>query len=161
MSDYIVSRSVKVLAVFCKLSNVQEIVYKRLLECPEVLAILKKDEVCPCKSGKKRYKCCFQGVPNGFLWKKYHPDGVPCVNCPSCLGLPLVTKLMHIADHLERIKPVELAGEGQERSNDEKFARYLLKDVAHLLNGMTRCYKQMKLGNTLHCGKLKVIHDFI
>lgn len=152
----------KVFFAFCKLSPLQEIVYKRILDSPEAQGILAylehQEEPCPCGSGKTRKTCdkrC-RAATNGLLWPQYHPDGLPCEKCPTCLSLPICVMLESAASHLELVKPETLTDDPEKRSPDEKFRRHVLRGMAEQLNGLKRCSNQAKLGDTQHCGKLKV-----
>ncbi|KAH7909981.1 RAD26-like SNF2 family DNA-dependent ATPase [Hygrophoropsis aurantiaca] len=44
--------------VFCPLSSMQIAVYKRILGMAAVQNLIRKDELCDCRSGKKRKECC-------------------------------------------------------------------------------------------------------
>ena len=45
--------------VFCPLTELQESVYRALLECEDVQLILHAHEPCDCYSGEKRGDCCY------------------------------------------------------------------------------------------------------
>lgn len=45
--------------VFCPLSNVQEDIYKTLLQTSDVQLVLKQGEPCDCRSELTRGTCCY------------------------------------------------------------------------------------------------------
>ena len=65
------------------------------------------DQPCECGSGMISKECCGTHDPTGVLWRwsKMHKNGEPCSKCPYCIGLPAVTQLLKVSNHLELIKP--------------------------------------------------------
>ena len=151
----------KVFYAFCELSTLQKRAYLRILASPEVQAINRwskgKNDPCSCGSGKSLEDCrprC-RAPTDGLLWPKFHPDGLPCEKCPTCMSFPLFSMLELTSYHLELVKPLRLSKSEVDMSPDERFRRYVLDGMASKLNGLKRCSNQAKLGDTQHCGKLK------
>ncbi|KAI0830128.1 P-loop containing nucleoside triphosphate hydrolase protein [Trametes gibbosa] len=71
--------------VFCPLTPMQIIVYKRILDLDAVANLVHKDKPCGCRSGKARKKCCHP-VHQGDLFK-------------------YMSTLIKIANHLALILP--------------------------------------------------------
>ncbi|OCU01172.1 DNA excision repair protein ERCC-6-like 2 [Xenopus laevis] len=46
--------------IFCSLSEFQKAVYQTVLETQDVNLVLQGGELCSCKSGRKRRKCCYK-----------------------------------------------------------------------------------------------------
>ena len=92
--------------VFCKLASEQQVVYERILESPDYVALKNAEEPCWCGSGQKQ-KECHPHDGDGVLWRwtDAHRNGETCSKCPYCIGLPAVTQLLKVANHLELIKP--------------------------------------------------------
>jgi len=87
--------------VFCKMSDVQTRVYRRLLQSPDFQLLISKDLPCTCGSHLTRVECCHRTAPDGVIWSYLHqedPDG--CDWCPYCIVLPCLTKLQQVGDDL-------------------------------------------------------------
>lgn len=83
--------------VFCKMSDVQIRVYRRLLQSPDFQLLISKDKPCSCGSHLTRVECCHRTAPDGVIWSYLHrenPDG--CEWCPFCIVLPCLTKLQQV-----------------------------------------------------------------
>lgn len=83
--------------VFCKMSDVQHRVYRRLLQSPDFQLLVNKDLPCSCGSHLSRVECCHRIAPDGVIWSYLHsdnPDG--CDHCPFCLVLPCLVKLQQV-----------------------------------------------------------------
>ena len=65
------------------------------------------DQPCWCGSGEVSKKCHGTHDPDGVLWRwaKAHRNGELCSQCPTCIGLPAVTQLLKLSNHLELLKP--------------------------------------------------------
>lgn len=88
--------------VFCKMSDVQTRVYRRLLRSPDFQLLISKDLPCTCGSHLTRVECCHRTAPDGVVWSYLHredPDG--CEWCPFCIVLPCLTKLQQVSDDLQ------------------------------------------------------------
>lgn len=90
--------------IFCRLAPMQEEVYMRVLDSPDFQLLMRKDDPCHCGSGINT-KDCHSTDPTGVLGQWQHPDGEPCDRCPSCFGLPAISQLLKLSNHLELIKP--------------------------------------------------------
>ncbi|CAK9003895.1 Switch 2 (Protein CHROMATIN REMODELING 9) (AtCHR9), partial [Durusdinium trenchii] len=112
--------------VFCQMSDIQAQAYKRVLELEETVLLRRKDEPCNCGRDKPRGKCCHSTAPDGPLWQLYHPEGMPCPRCPSCLVLPIVTILTKIANHprllTENSSALYKGGSGAGKQDDRASA---------------------------------------
>ncbi|KAF5361394.1 hypothetical protein D9758_006271 [Tetrapyrgos nigripes] len=95
--------------VFCPLAKKQRSAYKRILQIPEVLELIAKDDPCECGSGKKRKKCCSP-------WRK-DIDGAALLRYMSIL--------LQLSNHLALILP------GAPTDTDEQHERYraLARDI--------------------------------
>ncbi|KAF5352151.1 hypothetical protein D9758_009267 [Tetrapyrgos nigripes] len=95
--------------VFCPLAKKQRSAYKRILQIPEVLELIVKDDPCECGSGKKRKKCCSP-------WRK-DIDGAALLRYMSIL--------LQLSNHLALILP------GAPTDTDEQHERYraLARDI--------------------------------
>lgn len=83
--------------VFCAMSDLQKRVYRRMLQIPDVQALVNKDLACSCGSPLKQVECCKRTVPDGYIWPYLHrdnPDG--CDSCPFCVVLPCLVKLQQV-----------------------------------------------------------------
>lgn len=83
--------------VFCKMSDLQKRVYRRLLQQPDIQCLVNKDLPCSCGSPLTQVECCKKIEPKGIIWSYLHkdnPDG--CALCPFCLVLPCLVKLQQV-----------------------------------------------------------------
>lgn len=83
--------------VFCAMSDLQKRVYKRMLQLPDIQALINKDLPCSCGSPLTQVECCKRTVPDGIIWRYLHgdqPEG--CDSCPFCLVLPCLIKLQQV-----------------------------------------------------------------
>jgi SNF2 family DNA or RNA helicase len=83
--------------VFCKMSDVQKRVYRRMLQQPDIQILINKDVRCSCGSPLPQVECCKRTEPDGVIWSYLHrdnPDG--CSICPFCLVLPCLVKLQQV-----------------------------------------------------------------
>ena len=46
--------------VFCPITELQETIYRAILDCEDVQLILHSGEPCNCYSGSKRGECCYR-----------------------------------------------------------------------------------------------------
>lgn len=87
--------------VFCKMSDVQTRVYRRLLRSPDFQLLISKDLPCTCGSQLTRVECCHRTAPDGVIWPYLHQDDPGgCEWCPFCIVLPCLTKLQQVGDDL-------------------------------------------------------------
>ena len=75
-------------------------VYHRVLQSPDYQLLLRAEEPCACGSGEPTKKCHMLDM-DGVLARFAHPDGEPCKSCPACIGLPAITNLLNVSNHLE------------------------------------------------------------
>ena len=125
--------------VFCKMSDVQTRVYRRLLRSPDFQLLISKGLPCTCGSHLTRVECCHRTAPDGVIWSYLHrkkPDG--CDWCPYCIVLPCLTKLQQVSDDLEG----QLTFESCLLQNSSRFSAissfFLTKANLYLLNIATR-----------------------
>lgn len=93
--------------VFCKMSDVQTRVYRRLLRSPDFQLLISKDSPCSCGSHLTRVECCHRTAPDGVIWSYLHqddPDG--CDWCPFCIVLPCLTKLQQVCYKSSMYEPL-------------------------------------------------------
>ena len=97
--------------VFCRLAARQEETYARVLKSADYQMLLHMDTrpCVVCGADAKTKECHPLGDPDealrGVLIRHHHPDGEPCTRCPACIGLPALTQLLKLSNHLELIKP--------------------------------------------------------
>ncbi|CAM6068482.1 unnamed protein product [Sphagnum tenellum] len=143
--------------VFCKMSDVQHRVYRRLLQSPDFQLLVNKDLPCSCGSHLSRVECCHRIAPDGVIWSYLHsdnPDG--CDHCPFCLVLPCLVKLQQVSNHLELVKP-NPKDDREKQLKDEEFATAALADDALLLGGVKQDESFLGLSDAQHCGKMQTL----
>ncbi|XP_031481063.1 switch 2 isoform X1 [Nymphaea colorata] len=143
--------------VFCAMSELQKRVYRRMLDQPDVQALIQKDVPCSCGSPLTRAECCHRTAPKGIIWSYLHrdsPDG--CDSCPFCLVLPCLIKLQQISNHLELIKP-NPKDEIEKQRKDADLAAAVFGDDITLVGGNTQSENFMGLSDVEHCGKMRAL----
>ncbi|CAK9218070.1 unnamed protein product [Sphagnum troendelagicum] len=143
--------------VFCKMSDVQHRVYRRLLQSPDFQLLVNKDLPCSCGSHLSRVECCHRIAPDGVIWSYLHsdnPDG--CDHCPFCLVLPCLVKLQQVSNHLELVKP-NPKDDREKQLKDEEFATAALAEDALLLGGVKQDESFLGLSDAQHCGKMQTL----
>lgn len=147
--------------VFCKMSDVQSRVYRRLLRSPDFQLLISKDLPCTCGSHLTRVECCHRTAPDGVIWSYLHrenPDG--CEWCPFCIVLPCLTKLQQVSNHLELIKPSP-KDDPEKQKKDEQFASAALGEDAALVGGVQQDESFMGLSDAQHCGKMRALEKLL
>ncbi|CAM6043473.1 unnamed protein product [Sphagnum compactum] len=147
--------------VFCKMSDVQHRVYRRLLQSPDFQLLVNKDLPCSCGSHLSRVECCHRIAPDGVIWSYLHsdnPDG--CDHCPFCLVLPCLVKLQQVSNHLELVKP-NPKDDREKQLKDEEFATAALAEDALLLGGVKQDESFLGLSDAQHCGKMQTLETLL
>ena len=168
--------------VFCEMAARQKRVYKRVLESPDYVCLANREEPCACGSGELT-KDCHGFDPDGVLWQAHHIDenGEVMESCPKCegsggcsrcIGMPAITKLMRIANHLELLKPDERntckkCGPCRAKQFDacEKTARELA--FARMAMGQEHSGSLLRDASFLsqssdsHCGKMQTLKQLL
>ena len=157
----------------------QKRVYKRVLESPDYVCLANREEPCACGSGELT-KDCHGFDPDGVLWQAHHIDEngevmESCAKCEGsggcsrCIGMPAITKLMRIANHLELLKPDERntckkCGPCRAKQFDacEKTARELA--FARMAMGQehwVRCFATRHPQSSTTCGKMQTLKQLL
>ena len=168
--------------VFCEMAARQKRVYKRVLESTDYVMLATREDPCPCGSGAQ-VKDCHGFDPDGVLWQAHHIDenGEVMESCPKCegsggcsrcIGMPAITKLMRIANHLELLKPDERStckkcGPCRAKQFDacEKTARELA--FARMAMGQEHSGSLLRDASFLsqssdsHCGKMQTLKQLL
>ncbi|CAN6292907.1 unnamed protein product [Urochloa humidicola] len=147
--------------VFCKMSDVQKRVYRRMLQQPDIQILINKDLRCSCGSPLPQVECCKKTEPNGIIWSYLHrdsPDG--CSICPFCLVLPCLVKLQQISNHLELIKP-NPKDEVEKQKKDAELAAAVFGADIDLVGGSAKSENFMGLSDTEHCGKMRALERLL
>uniref|UniRef100_A0A453B8F1 Helicase ATP-binding domain-containing protein n=1 Tax=Aegilops tauschii subsp. strangulata TaxID=200361 RepID=A0A453B8F1_AEGTS len=83
--------------VFCRMSDVQKRVYRRMLQQPDIQILVNKDLPCSCGSPLTQVECCKKIEPRGIIWSYLHRENLDgCPLCPFCLVLPCLVKLQQV-----------------------------------------------------------------
>uniref|UniRef100_A0A0D9WMJ1 Helicase ATP-binding domain-containing protein n=1 Tax=Leersia perrieri TaxID=77586 RepID=A0A0D9WMJ1_9ORYZ len=141
--------------VFCRMSDVQKRVYRRMLQQPDVQVLINKDLPCSCGSPLTQVECCKRIEPHGIIWSYLHrenPEG--CSLCPFCLVLPCLGKLQQISNHLELIKP-NPKDEIEKQKKDAELAAAVFDTDIELVGGGAKSENFMGLSDAEHCGKMR------
>ncbi|CAM8958840.1 unnamed protein product [Rhodiola kirilowii] len=147
--------------VFCAMSDLQKRIYKRMIQIPDVQALVNKDQPCSCGSPLKQMECCKRTIPDGYIWPYLHrdnPDG--CDSCPFCVVLPCLVKLQQISNHLELIKPNPKDDPDKQRK-DAEFASAVFGTDIDLAGGNTQSESFMGLSDVKHCGKMRALEKLM
>ena len=146
--------------VFCKLASEQQEVYERVIESNEYELIRSANDPCSCGSGMPT-KDCHNHDPDGILfkWAKAHRGGVSCSKCPNCIGLPAITQLLKVGNHLEMLKPDP---ERMKKGSDEyqkqtEFARMAFGLEHGESAVMDRDLNFLNTSNETACGKMRAV----
>eukprot|EP00934_Nitzschia_sp_Nitz4_P000067 Nitzschia sp. Nitz4//scaffold38_size140716//41140//46477//NITZ4_003135-RA/size140716-augustus-gene-0.121-mRNA-1//1//CDS//3329550042//67//frame0 len=110
--------------------------------------------------------------PDASLWRmlKAHQDDQECKMCPFCCGLPALTKVYKLADHLALLQVVRTPGCQEEGSPEHiemmkelEFAKVaLLPEIVEQLPGKSHFRKDGIMDNHFDLsGKLKVLHRLL
>ncbi|XP_072958335.1 switch 2 isoform X3 [Typha angustifolia] len=147
--------------VFCKMSDLQKRVYRRMLQQPDIHCLINKDLPCSCGSPLSQVECCKKIVPDGIIWSYLHkdnPDG--CALCPFCLVLPCLVKLQQISNHLELIKP-NPRDEIEKQKKDAELAAAVFGTDIDLVGGSAKTESFMGLSDAEHCGKMRALEKLL
>jgi SNF2 family DNA or RNA helicase len=95
--------------VLCPMAPLQQRVYERVLESPDVQLLKNYIKGSPTDADAN-----FEIIRKGELWMKYHlredsDDCEPCHSCkekgiPHCIFFPVLSILKNVANHLELVK---------------------------------------------------------
>ncbi|KAJ4782677.1 DNA repair/recombination protein [Rhynchospora pubera] len=147
--------------VFCKMSDLQKRVYRRMLTQTDVQCIINKDIPCFCGGPLPQVECCKRTEPQGVIWSYLHkdnPDG--CAMCPFCLVLPCLMKLQQISNHLELIKP-NPRDEPEKQKKDAELASAVFGSDVDLVGGSSKSESFMGLSDAEHCGKMRALEKLL
>ncbi|KAL6890122.1 hypothetical protein ACP4OV_008885 [Aristida adscensionis] len=147
--------------VFCKMSDVQKRVYRRMLQQPDIQILINKDQPCSCGSRLTQVECCKKIEPHGIIWSYLHrenPEG--CDLCPFCLVLPCLVKLQQISNHLELIKP-NPKDEIEKQKKDAELAAAVFGTDIDLVGGSAKSENFMGLSDAEHCGKMRALERLL
>ena len=87
-----------------------------------------------------------------------HPDGEACDRCPHCIGLPALTQLGKIANHLELIKPDDTMAEDKKLKQAD-FARMAFGKPADA--SVTRDRSFFAQSHASSCGKMRALAELL
>ncbi|KAL6654718.1 hypothetical protein ACP70R_008183 [Stipagrostis hirtigluma subsp. patula] len=147
--------------VFCKMSDVQKRVYRRMLQQPDIQILINKDQPCNCGSPLTQVECCKRIEPNGIIWSYLHRDNPEgCDMCPFCLVLPCLVKLQQISNHLELIKP-NPKDEIEKQKKDAELAAAVFGTDIDLVGGSAKSENFMGLSDAEHCGKMRALERLL
>ncbi|BAF16935.1 switch 2 isoform X1 [Oryza sativa Japonica Group] len=147
--------------VFCRMSDVQKRVYRRMLQQPDVQILINKDLPCSCGSPLTQVECCKRTEPHGIIWSYLHRDNPEgCSLCPFCLVLPCLGKLQQISNHLELIKP-NLKDEIEKQKKDAELAAAVFDTDIELVGGGAKSENFMGLSDAEHCGKMRALERLL
>lgn len=147
--------------VFCKMSDVQKRVYRRMLQQPDIQILINKDVRCSCGSPLPQVECCKRTEPDGVIWSYLHrenPEG--CSICPFCLVLPFLVKLQQISNHLELIKP-NPKDELEKQKKDAELAAAVFGADIDLVGGTAKSENFMGLSDAENCGKMRALERLL
>jgi len=143
--------------VFCRMSDVQKRVYRRMLQQPDIQILVNKDLPCSCGSPLTQVECCKKIEPNGIIWSYLHRENLDgCPLCPFCLVLPCLVKLQQISNHLELIKP-NPRDEIEKQKKDAELAAAVFDTDIELVGGSAKSENFMGLSDSEHCGKMRAL----
>uniref|UniRef100_A0A0E0KFK3 Helicase ATP-binding domain-containing protein n=1 Tax=Oryza punctata TaxID=4537 RepID=A0A0E0KFK3_ORYPU len=147
--------------VFCRMSDVQKRVYRRMLQQPDVQILINKDILCSCGSPLTQVECCKRTEPHGIIWSYLHRDNPKgCSLCPFCLVLPCLGKLQQISNHLELIKP-NPKDEIEKQKKDAELAAAVFDTDVELVGGGAKSENFMGLSDAEHCGKMRALERLL
>ncbi|OEL14625.1 Switch 2 [Dichanthelium oligosanthes] len=147
--------------VFCKMSDVQKRVYRRMLQQPDIQILINKDLRCSCGSPLPQVECCKKTEPKGVIWSYLHRDNLDgCSICPFCLVLPCLVKLQQISNHLELIKP-NPKDEIEKQKKDAELAAAVFGTDIDLVGGSAKSENFMGLSDAEHCGKMRALERLL
>ncbi|KAG8097440.1 hypothetical protein GUJ93_ZPchr0013g37134, partial [Zizania palustris] len=143
--------------VFCRMSDIQKRVYRRMLQQPDVQILINKDLPCSCGSPLTQVECCKRIEPRGIIWSYLHRDNLEgCSLCPFCLVLPCLGKLQQISNHLELIKP-NPKDDVEKQKKDAELAAAVFDTDIELVGGSAKSENFMGLSDAEHCGKMRTL----
>jgi len=135
---------------------------KRVLADKDVAALRGLKAQCPCGSGATFAECCTVSADPGPLWRAHHPDGNTCERCPQCLILPMLAKLLAIANHLDlvRVDPEEKRRDKEAYERNKAFALAALGEGDQGEDGVPHWQRSRRLddmADVRSCGKLNAL----
>ncbi|KAM3384751.1 hypothetical protein ACQJBY_009015 [Aegilops geniculata] len=147
--------------VFCRMSDVQKRVYRRMLQQPDIQILVNKDLPCSCGSPLTQVECCKKIEPRGIIWSYLHRENLDgCPLCPFCLVLPCLVKLQQISNHLELIKP-NPRDEIEKQKKDAELAAAVFDTDIELVGGSAKSENFMGLSDSEHCGKMRALERLL
>ncbi|XP_066368083.1 switch 2-like isoform X1 [Miscanthus floridulus] len=148
--------------VFCKMSDVQKRVYRRMLQQPDIQILINRDVPCSCGSPLPQVECCKRTEPDGVIWSYLHRDNPDegCSICPFCLVLPCLVKLQQISNHLELIKP-NPKDEPEKQKKDAELAAAVFGADIDLVGGTAKSENFMGLSDAEYCGKMRALERLL
>ncbi|CAM9419002.1 unnamed protein product [Chrysoparadoxa australica] len=157
--------------VFCPLSKVQRRLYKHILSLPDFQGCARATDPCDCGREDVRGKCCYKIPmsdgdidPRAVIWLEQHEEREECRKCPTCVGLPCLSKLQKVANH-----PMLLQTNSEDRDNArqekvKRFAEVALPggpgSLRDKMGGLERPYN-FEMASTEHSGKLQTLHKML
>jgi len=134
-------------------------VYARVLDSPDYVALRNMHErpCYMCGNEDECYSKCCKLDMDGVLARHHHPDGEACKWCPSCIGMPAMSFLLKVCNHLEMLKPDpdEPMKPGQ-RAKQQDFAEMALGAGA-----TTRDNTFLSRGSVDKCGKMRALRGLL
>ncbi|XP_028390617.1 DNA excision repair protein ERCC-6-like 2 isoform X2 [Dendronephthya gigantea] len=131
--------------VFCPLSNVQEEIYKTLLQTNDVQLVLKQGEPCDCRSELTRGTCCYAVNEEGSTMKKL---------LLQCLRL-----FLKISNHAALLLP-----HVKQTDDQRKRAKAVCEKVFAVHPEFERASKSPSFelfSDSNFCGKMKVLDKLL
>ncbi|XP_048852240.1 DNA excision repair protein ERCC-6-like 2 isoform X2 [Brienomyrus brachyistius] len=130
--------------VFCSLTDFQQMVYRTVLDCEDVVLLLRSGEKC-CSSGRPRSKCCFKNNSKGVAVKD--------------LYFSYLAILRKVANHVALLQPSEGTSKTQEQYVNEICEKVFQKFPDFVQRCKQAAFEAMS--DPMYSGKMKVLQSLL
>ncbi|XP_005110541.2 DNA excision repair protein ERCC-6-like 2 [Aplysia californica] len=133
------------LVVMCRLSQLQESVYKAILTHPDMELVLRAEDPCDCRKGKLRASCCYKLTSDGSkVW---------------AVVLSFMHLLLKAANHMALLIPDGSTSKKQtERA--QSVCDLAFRDYPQFVQ-QTRSAVFRTLSDPSYCGKMKILQGLL
>ncbi|XP_046356993.2 DNA excision repair protein ERCC-6-like 2 isoform X1 [Haliotis rufescens] len=149
--------------VFCKLTPLQESVYRAVLGHPDMSLVMRMHDPCDCESTRTRSKCCYKGEQILVFWEirnrtfvlKVSPEG----HSIASIMFSFMHLLLKTANHVALLTP-HANSSPQQLKRTREVCKVAFKDHPQFLE-QTREASFRTLSDPKYCGKMKVLQGLL
>ncbi|KAM9391874.1 DNA excision repair protein ERCC-6-like 2 [Pholidichthys leucotaenia] len=131
--------------VYCSLTEFQQAVHKAVLDCEDVMLLLRSSEKCDCHSGRTRGSCCYETNSDGVRMKE--------------LYFSYLTILRKVANHVALLQSTP----GTSKRQKKYVSAICAKVFQKFPDFVQRCKNEAfeALSDPMYSGKMKVLQKLL